>query len=356
MVRLYEFDLPPLAGLVLAHQGFSSQPVASKTDRSRRSSRVPHSTCHSSCTSRATRIYVGARILRAKSGQQSEPSARAFQARTGRKLDAERAYPDDVRLGADRGRMDGGAHPAGVRRRRTRTRRSVGHPRGDQSQRRQLRRVPRPALQHGHAAAARIGGTEARLPAAHRARRAASSIDGRHRTDDGHRYHQDRDVRRQARRPLRRRTARRSGSRVRTIRICSILLARTSPYAASARKTDGMSLFLVDIKAVARQRAHASPDPQHGESRDERGVLRRSRDPRREPHRRGREGLSLHPRRTQRRAHTHRRRVHRRRATGSSTRRPPTPTSASSSTGRSAATRACSFRSPSATSRPKPPT
>jgi hypothetical protein len=51
-------------------------------------------------------------------------------------------------------------------------------------------------------------------------------------------------------------------------------------------RTAGMSLFLVDIKA-ARQRPRASPDPQHGEPRDERGVFHGSGNSVGEPHRRG---------------------------------------------------------------------
>ena len=124
-----------------------------------------------------------------------------------------------VRHRAHERRLDGSAHPDRVRRRRTRPRRSVGHHGGDQPERRELRRVPRTALQHGDAAAARLGRAEARVPPAHRERRVASSVDGRDRTHD-----RNRTRRRRRRWPFARATttsstARRSGCRARIIRI-----------------------------------------------------------------------------------------------------------------------------------------
>ena len=44
--------------------------------------------------------------------------------------------------------------------------------------RRQRRRVPRPDVQHGHAAAPRLGSAEAPVPAEDRQRRAAPAVDG----------------------------------------------------------------------------------------------------------------------------------------------------------------------------------
>jgi hypothetical protein len=54
-------------------------------------------------------------------------------------------------------------------------------------------------------------------------------------------------------------------------------------------------------------------DPHHDEPRHHRAVLRQPGNPGREPDRRGGQGLPLHPRRHERRAHPDRRRMHRRR-------------------------------------------
>ena len=92
-----------------------------------------------------------------------------------------------------------------------------------------------------------------------------------------------------------------------------ILLARTTPLAEVTKKTEGMSIFMVDLREAEQQRHDGAADRQHGQPRDQRAVLREPRDPGREPDRRGRQGLQLHPRRPERRAHADRRRVHRRR-------------------------------------------
>ena len=92
-----------------------------------------------------------------------------------------------------------------------------------------------------------------------------------------------------------------------------ILLARTTPLAEVAKKSDGMSIFLVDVTDAIGQGMTVRPIAQHGESRDRRAVLRRPRDSCREPHRRGRAGLHVHPRRAERRAGADRGRMHRRR-------------------------------------------
>jgi acyl-CoA dehydrogenase len=51
-----------------------------------------------------------------------------------------------------------------------------------------------------------------------------------------------------------------------------ILLARTTPLAEVKKKSEGMSIFLA--------RHDGSPHPEHGQSRDQRTVLRQSRDSR----------------------------------------------------------------------------
>ena len=123
------------------------------------------------------------------------------------RVDKSRGVSRRVRQSAHRRRMARGAHSHRVRRRRTVAHRSVGHSRGDQPLRRELRRVPRADVHHGHAAAARLGGAEAALPAQDRVGRAAPAVVRRHRADDGNRHDEAQDVRRATRRPLRRERA-----------------------------------------------------------------------------------------------------------------------------------------------------
>ena len=126
-------------------------------------------------------------------------SAGPFPTRTGASSTRERAYPGRVRQGADRRGLSRGAHSRGVRRLRPRHRRSVDHPGGDQPQRRQRRRVPRADVHDGHAAAARLGRAEARVPAEDRDRRAAPAGVRRERADDRLRHHAAEDDGRSAR-------------------------------------------------------------------------------------------------------------------------------------------------------------
>ena len=55
-----------------------------------------------------------------------------------------------------------------------------------------------------------------------------------------------------------------------------ILLARTTPLAEVGRKSDGLSVFLVDLREAQGQRPYRQADPQHGQPRNERAVFRRS--------------------------------------------------------------------------------
>ncbi len=123
-----------------------------------------------------------------------------------------------------------------------------------------------------------------------------------------------------------------------------LLLARTTPLAEVKRKTEGLSVFLVDLRGAATEGNDAAAHPQHGESRDQRGLLRQFRDSRGEPDRRRGQGLPLHPGRDERRAHPDRRGVHRRRLLVHRQGAASTPASAWCSTGRSGRTRASSFR------------
>ena len=187
MARLYEFDSHHRSSLRSRDSRCGPGDQQDQTHPGARPA-VPYSTSLSSQSYRpASHKDLPWRTNPStKSGQPFEPSARTFRARIGKSSTPSSAYPDEFVSALTTAGWMAALIPAGIRRRRPRTRRSVGHPRRDQPQRRQLRRVPRTALQHGHAAAARIGRTEARLPAAHRARRAASSVDRRHRADDGH--------------------------------------------------------------------------------------------------------------------------------------------------------------------------
>ena len=71
-----------------------------------------------------------------------------------------------------------------------------------------------------------------------------------------------------------------------------LLLARTTPLAEVTKKTDGLSIFLVDLRDAEERGHDRAADPQHGEPRDQRGVLRGLRGAGREPDRRGRAAAS----------------------------------------------------------------
>ena len=133
-----------------------------------------------------------------------------------------------------------------------------------------------------------------------------------------------------------------------------LLLARTTPREQVKKRTEGLSVFLVDMHA-AGDGAEDQSDPHHDEPRDHRGVLRRSARAGREPDRRGRQGLPLHPLRHECRAHPDRAPSASATASGSSRRRAPTPRSAACSAGRSGRTRASSFRSRAPMRRCAPP-
>ena len=134
-----------------------------------------------------------------------------------------------------------------------------------------------------------------------------------------------------------------------------LLLARTTPRDQVKKRTEGLSVFLVDMREVEGQRPHHPADPHHDEPRHHRGVLREHARAGGKPHRRRRRRLSLHPVRHERRAHPDRRGMHRRRQMVHPARPRPMPGSAWCSAGRSARTRACSSRSPAPISTCAPP-
>ena len=135
-----------------------------------------------------------------------------------------------------------------------------------------------------------------------------------------------------------------------------ILLARTTPLAEVKKSSEGLSIFLVDLQDAIGNGHDRAPDPQHGQPRDQRAVLRQPGDPGGEPDRRGRQGLQVHPRRPERRAHADRGRVHRRRLLVHRPCAQVRQANAWCSAGPSARTRACSSRLPTPTSRSRPPT
>ena len=114
---------------------------------------------------------------------------------------------------ADRGRLARGDDPGGIWRLRPRPDRGVGGDGGDQPLRRQCRPLPRPDVQHGDAAPARLGGAEAALPAEDRQRRTAPPVDGGDRADHRHRHDQAQDDGGADKATATSSTARRCGSR-----------------------------------------------------------------------------------------------------------------------------------------------
>ena len=135
-----------------------------------------------------------------------------------------------------------------------------------------------------------------------------------------------------------------------------ILLARTTPLADVKKKSEGMSIFIVDLRDAIGHGLTVRPIANLVNHETNELFFDNLEIP--VENLVGEEGqrLQVHPRRPQRRAHADRRRVHRRRLLVHRARGPATRTSGSSSTGRSARTRACSFRSPTRTSRSRPRT
>ncbi len=93
-----------------------------------------------------------------------------------------------------------------------------------------------------------------------------------------------------------------------------LLLARTMPRERGGNAHCRAFRLSRRFARGARARRHHPPDPHHDEPRHDRGLLRQSRSAGGESDRRGREGVPLHPRRHECRAHPDRRRMRRRRA------------------------------------------
>ena len=248
-------------------------------------------------------------------------------ASTGASSTASSAYPDEFVAGADRGRLARRADPRGVRRQRPRHHRRRADPRGDQPRSGgNARRLPRADVHHGHAPAARlatsrssatcptIASGELRLqafgvtePTPAPTRRACSTT-----------------RRAPGRRQLRSSTARRSGPRASQHSDLHAAAGAHDAARPGEDKTDGLSVV---PRRPARRRAATAiddpADPHDDQPRHDRALHRRPRGAGGEPDRRGGQGLPLHPRRHERRAHPDRRRVRSATAAGSSSARAP---------------------------------
>ena len=113
-----------------------------------------------------------------------------------RGLEDERAYPTEFVKRADRGRLSGRPHPRRVRGLRNAASRCGRNPGGHPRDRLLGRRLPRPDVHHGRAAAARQRGAEGPLPSEDRERSAAPAGIRRDRARQRHGHHEPEDPRR----------------------------------------------------------------------------------------------------------------------------------------------------------------
>ena len=82
-----------------------------------------------------------------------------------------------------------------------------------------------------------------------------------------------------------------------------LMLARTSPVGEVGRRTDGLSVFIVDMREALRGGDHTA-DQDHDQSRHKRGFLRWRRSAHGQPRRRGGTRFQVHLERAERRANT----------------------------------------------------
>src|SRR5712692_9142665 len=143
--------------------------------------------------------------------------------------------------------MARGSDPAGVRRRGPQHVGGVSDSRGNQSQRRQRGRLSRSDVHDGIDSEAWQRRAEARLPAANSVGRIAPPINWHHRTRCGLGNAPHQDFCAPRRRRLRDQRSEDFTSRYQHSDML-LLLTRTTPYEQVQKKTDGMSLFLLDIK------------------------------------------------------------------------------------------------------------
>ena len=93
-----------------------------------------------------------------------------------------------------------------------------------------------------------------------------------------------------------------------------LLLARTTPVEEVKKRSEGLSVFLVDIRELEGQGHGDPPDRRDDQSQHDGNLLRQSRSAGRQPDRRGGQGPLLHHGRHERGAHPGRLRGGRRRA------------------------------------------
>ena len=162
---------------------------------------------------------------------------------------------DRVRPRAHRGRLPRRAGAGGLWRQRPRPARRLRDPRGDPQERRQRRGLPCPDVHHGHDPAPRFRGAEDTLAAGHRLGRPAAPGLRRHRAGQRHRHafpaHRRRE---EGQRPL----CRERPEGLDLARRAFGPDAAACPHDAEARRskkrTDGLSVFLVDMRHARRQR------------------------------------------------------------------------------------------------------
>ena len=273
-----------------------------------------------------------------------------------RELDRERGYPTEFVQGADRGRLARDPDPRGVWRLGARHLGGGRGAGGSAARRLQRRRLPRPDVHHGHAAAARQQGAEGALPAQDRQRRVAPAGVRRHRADQRHRHAgAAHDGGEEGQQHLRRERPEGVDQPRRAFRPDAAAGAHHAARAGQEAHRGPVGLPGRHARD-AGQGPHHPADPHHDEPQQHRSVLRQHGGAGREPDRRGRAGLPLHPERHERRARADRRRDASAIRAGSSRRRRTMPRSASCSAGRSARTRACSSRSRAPMRRPRRPT
>ena len=195
-----------------------------------------------------------------------------------RKIDAERGYPEEFVTCPDQGRLAGRADPAGVSAAQdsTSTEASVIMEEINRCGR-QLRRLPRTDVRHERARAARVAAAEAHyLPriATGELRLQSMAVTEPTTGTDTTKI-KTTAVRKGDRYVV-------NGQKVWISRVqhsdLMLLLARTTPLAEVKRKSEGMSIFIVDLREAHGQGHDAATDPEHGESRDQRAVLRQSGD------------------------------------------------------------------------------
>ncbi len=220
--------------------------------------------------------------------------------------------PRGVRRRINRGWVSRRADPGGLRRQRPATGSGGGDHGGDPEERLQRRRLPRADVHHGHGAAPWERGAEARSAAEDRRRVAQAAGVRGERAHQRHRHQPDSHHRAARRRRLP--DQRPEGMDLARRAFRPAAAACPDQPARGGREASRRHVGLPRRSSPGGgQRAHDQADPGDDQPPHDRALLRRPAHSRRHPDRRGGQGLSLHPRRDERRADPDRRRVYRRR-------------------------------------------